>query len=506
GGGGKGMRLVRDADRLADDIAGARREARAAFGDDTILVERFVQNPRHIEVQVLADTHGRVLHLGERECSLQRRHQKIVEEAPSPLLTPARRESMGAAAVATARACGYVGVGTVEFIVSADDPDAFFFMEMNTRLQVEHPVTELVTGLDLVEWQLRVAAGEHLTFEQQDVALQGHAVEARLYAEDPSRDFLPTGGTVLAYREPIGDGIRVDSALAVADVVGTAYDPMLAKIAAWAPSRPAALQRLAAALDRLVLLGVPTNAAFLAALLRGPDVVAGRLDTGLVERDVAGIVAAATAVTSTDAALAAAVGELADRGGATGWKSVGGWRLTDPAPVRRVYTLPGGARVVVVTEGGADGARVRVLGGPEDSVLLGPTAVSARADGDDLLVTTDGVERRWARAVRGPDQWWAHGPQTFLLRDAPPYLLARKHAAGSTLEVVRSPMPGTVVEVTVQVGDEVAAGTSLIVVEAMKMEHTVHAPHAGVVTEVSADRGDQVTLDQPLVLVEPKER
>ncbi len=237
GGGGKGMRLVRGPDALADEIASARREARGAFGDNTLLVERYVERPRHIEIQVLGDTHGTVLHLGERECSLQRRHQKIIEEAPSPLLSAAARERMGGAAVEAARAVGYTGAGTVEFIVSADRPGEFFFLEMNTRLQVEHPVTECVTGLDLVEWQLRVAAGEPLPFGQGDVRLDGHAIEARVYAEDPARGFLPTGGPVLALVEPALPHVRVDSGLVAGMNVGTTYDPMLAKVIAWGPDR-----------------------------------------------------------------------------------------------------------------------------------------------------------------------------------------------------------------------------------------------------------------------------
>ncbi|CAA9416575.1 MAG: Methylcrotonyl-CoA carboxylase biotin-containing subunit, partial [uncultured Pseudonocardia sp.] len=284
GGGGKGMRVVRSADELPDAIAAARREARGSFGDDTLLVERYVGNSRHIEVQVLGDAHGNLVHLGERECSLQRRHQKVVEEAPSPLLDTAMRASMGRAAVEAARAVGYTGAGTVEFIVDADRPRDFFFLEMNTRLQVEHPVTELVTGLDLVEQQLRIAAGGRLPVDQSDVSLDGHAIEARLYAEDPARGFLPQAGTVLGLVEADGSGIRVDSSLAVGTVVGTDYDPMLAKIVAWAPTRETARARLVAALGRTAVLGVTTNAGFLRQLLDDPDVVAGRLDTGLIER------------------------------------------------------------------------------------------------------------------------------------------------------------------------------------------------------------------------------
>ncbi|MGH9058555.1 MAG: acetyl-CoA carboxylase biotin carboxylase subunit, partial [Acidimicrobiales bacterium] len=290
GGGGKGMRRVDDPDALAAEIASARREARGAFGDDTLLVERWVTRPRHIEVQVFADRHGSVIHLGERECSLQRRHQKIVEEAPSPLIDPATRARIGASAVDAARACGYEGAGTVEFIVSADHPDEYFFMEMNTRLQVEHPVTEAVTHTDLVAWQLAVAAGEPLPLRQDQVRLDGHAIEARVYAEDPARGFLPAAGTVVRLVEPTDrPHVRIDSGLAEGTVVGTTYDPMLAKVIAWGPDRAAALARLDGALAETAVLGVTTNVGFLRGLLASPDVVAGRLDTELVERVAPGL-------------------------------------------------------------------------------------------------------------------------------------------------------------------------------------------------------------------------
>ncbi|HME79345.1 MAG TPA: acetyl-CoA carboxylase biotin carboxylase subunit, partial [Mycobacterium sp.] len=284
GGGGKGMRVVRREDELAAALAGARREAAAAFGDDTLFLERYVQRPRHIEVQVLGDAYGRVIHLGERECSLQRRHQKVIEEAPSPLLDDTTRARIGAAACDTARSVDYTGAGTVEFIVSAERPDEFFFLEMNTRLQVEHPVTEMVTGADLVEWQVRIAAGEELPVTQDDITLSGHAIEARVYAEDPARGFLPTGGKVLGIVEPAGPGIRVDSGLAAGYVVGSDYDPMLAKVIAHAEDRASALRRTDRALAGTRILGVVTNIEFARFLLSDEDVIAGRLDTGLLER------------------------------------------------------------------------------------------------------------------------------------------------------------------------------------------------------------------------------
>ncbi|HET9118205.1 MAG TPA: biotin carboxylase N-terminal domain-containing protein, partial [Pseudonocardiaceae bacterium] len=282
GGGGKGMRVVHRARDLPEAIGSARREAQSAFGDGTLLVEWLVPSPRHIEIQVLADAHGNAVHLGERECSLQRRHQKIVEESPSTVLDAATRARMGQCAVAIARAVGYTGVGTVEFLVPADTPDQFFFLEMNTRLQVEHPVTELVTGLDLVEWQLRVAAGEPLGFAQDDVRIDGHAAQARIYAENPGSGFLPTGGRVLLLQEP--PRVRVDSGLARGDFVGSEYDPLLAKVITHGPDRDTALRRLDSALAATSILGLGTNLAFLRALLADPDVQAAKLDTGLVER------------------------------------------------------------------------------------------------------------------------------------------------------------------------------------------------------------------------------
>lgn len=335
GGGGKGMRLVRDLTLLDDEIAAARREARASFGDDTLLVERWVDRPRHIEIQILADGHGNVVHLGERECSLQRRHQKVVEEAPSVLLDPGTRAAMGEAAVQAARSCGYAGAGTVEFIVPGSDPSSYYFMEMNTRLQVEHPVTELVTGLDLVEWQLRVAAGERLPFAQEDITLTGHAIEARVCAEDPARGFLPSGGTVLKLHEPHGDGIRTDSGLSEGTEVGSLYDPMLSKVIAYGPDRATALRKLRAALADTVTLGVPTNAGFLRRLLAHPAVVAGELDTGLVEREADGLVPGEVPVEVYAAAALLRHAALAPGGAPAGPtrsppRTAGGWAGSGP--------------------------------------------------------------------------------------------------------------------------------------------------------------------------------
>ncbi|MBN9195690.1 MAG: acetyl/propionyl-CoA carboxylase subunit alpha, partial [Microbacterium sp.] len=335
GGGGKGMQVVRDAAELPEALATARRVATAAFGDDTLLLERLIERPRHIEVQIPADAHGRVIHLGERECTLQRRHQKVMEEAPSVVVDAAIRDRIGAAACAAAASVDYRGAGTVEFLVAADRPHEFFFIEMNTRLQVEHPVTELVTGIDRVEQQLRVAAGERLALTQGDIVLRGHAVEARVYAESPERGFLPATGEVLRWRparptlsdETGRTAVRTDAAVETGSVVGSAYDPMIAKVIAWGEDRTTALERLDAALADTVLLGVECNIAFLRVLVSDPDVRAGRLDTGLIDRlppfvpsapSAPALIAAANAVPRSRA-RAAHASEL--------WRSGSGWRL-----------------------------------------------------------------------------------------------------------------------------------------------------------------------------------
>ncbi|MFI1616397.1 biotin carboxylase N-terminal domain-containing protein [Streptomyces lydicus] len=489
GGGGKGMRLVREEALLGDEIAAARREARSSFGDDTLLVERWIDRPRHIEIQVLADGHGHVIHLGERECSLQRRHQKLVEEAPSVLLDEATRAAMGEAAVQAARSCGYRGAGTVEFIVPGKDPSSYYFMEMNTRLQVEHPVTELVTGLDLVEWQLRIAAGERLPYAQEDITLNGHAVEARLCAETVSvkggaRDFLPTGGTVLALHEAQGDGVRTDSGLSQGVEVGSRYDPMLAKVIAHGPDRESALRRLRAALAQTVTLGVPTNAGFLRRLLAHPDVVSGELDTGLVEREAAGLVDTEVPAEVYAAAAAVRQAALEPAADAGGWRdpfaAPSGFRLGgEPVPVRHWLRVPG-----------HDPVAYDVL----------PGSPAGQVEADRVRVTVDGVTHTFHRSGdwlgRDGDSWQVtdHDPVAAALRGA-----GRAHGA----ETLAAPMPGTVTVVKVAVGDEVAAGQGLLVVEAMKMEHVISAPHAGTVTELDVTAGATVAMDQILAVIAP---
>ncbi|MEW1775024.1 biotin carboxylase N-terminal domain-containing protein [Streptomyces sp. NPDC086777] len=490
GGGGKGMRLVRDLGVLDDEIAAARREARASFGDDTLLVERWIDRPRHIEIQVLADGHGNVVHLGERECSLQRRHQKVIEEAPSVLLDEATRAAMGEAAVQAARSCGYVGAGTVEFIVPGGDPSAYYFMEMNTRLQVEHPVTELVTGLDLVEWQLRVAAGEPLGFAQEDVRLTGHAVEARICAEDPARAFLPTGGTVLLLREPQGDGVRTDSGLSEGSEVGSLYDPMLSKVIAYGPDRETALRKLRGALAETVALGVQTNAGFLRRLLAHPAVVAGELDTGLVERvvddlvttDVPDEVYEAAAAVRLEALRPVAAGGAAAAGAA----SAGRW--TDPFSVPSGWRLGGTPRPV--------GFHLRV----QDPVEYAPHGTHT-VTADRVTVTLDGVRHTFHRAA----DWLGRDGDAWQVRDHDPVAASLNRTAHAGADSLTAPMPGTVTVVKVAVGDEVAAGQSLLVVEAMKMEHVISAPHAGTVAELDVRPGTTVAMDQVLAVIAPHE-
>ncbi len=463
GGGGKGLRVVRAPEELEEAKAAGRREALAAFGDDRLLVERFLERPRHLEVQVLADAHGAVIHLGERECSLQRRHQKVVEEAPSPVVDEALRAQMGQAAVALARACAYRGAGTVEFLAPADG-SRFFFLEMNTRLQVEHPVTELVYGIDLVEQQLRVAAGESLALDQAALRPWGHAVEARLYAEDPVAGFLPATGRVRALRAPTGPGVRVDAGIRAGSEVGTSFDPLLAKVIVHGADRPTALRRLHRALGDLQLLGVTTNAAFVRALLEREDVRAGEQDTGLLER-----VLGELAGDPPDDLLAAAA--LAAAGTA---RPAGPWR--------RVF----------------EQGEVRVRDG---EVLAGEHHWSAEvltAGPTRLTVELDGVVRHYAVALEGDDVWIARDGHHLAA-------LARRgdRRAAALAGSLEAPMPGTVLLVHVRDGDAVAEGDVLLVLESMKMELAITAPRDGTVDGLALAPGDRVTHKQPLMTITP---
>lgn len=494
GGGGKGMTVVSRLSEMEEALAGARRVASKSFGDDTLLLERLVRSPRHIEVQVLADSHGSVIHLGERECSLQRRHQKIIEEAPSPLLDPPTRAAIGEAACQVARSVGYVGAGTVEFLVSDENPGEFFFMEMNTRLQVEHPVTELVTGIDLVEWQVRIAAGEALTIAQDDVVLTGHAIEARLYAEDPATGFLPDTGTVRVLREARGAGIRVDSALVPGLVVSAAYDPMLAKIIAWGDTRASALDRLDAALSETMVLGVRTNLSFLKQLIADVDVRAGRLDTGLIERVLPALVHPAP----DHAALAVAAlleHSLAWRGQGP-WHRPSGWRMGSPRPPRYVV-----------------GSTVEVLGDPSNAVVTiegVEYTTFFRVEADTATVELDGDSSTWVWAREPGITWLGRDGIGLALRRPTRRELLDEHRStltrveGAVSPDVKSAMPGTVVTTNVATGDVVEAGQPVVTIEAMKMEHTMLAPLAGVVA-LTVSTGDQVRLDQVVARISPHE-
>lgn len=472
GGGGKGMHRVDEPEDLPAALAQARREAAAAFGDDTLFVERFIAEPRHIEVQVLADDHGAVIHLGERECSLQRRHQKVIEESPSPLLDAAQREAIGRAACETARAVGYAGAGTVEFIVSGSRPDEPFFMEMNTRLQVEHPVTELVTGVDLVEQQLRIAAGERLALAQDDIRMDGHAIEARVYAEDPAAGFLPTGGRLIDVRWP--RGVRVDAGVEAGTAVGAHYDPMLAKVVAHAPTRDEAVRALRAALAETHLPGVVTNIGFLQRLLALPAVAEGALDTELVDREATALAADPV----PDAAFAACA--LHDLPATTGAWRADGWRASGARGAVLRYGDGDGTATVTIDPGGRI-ARVD-RGGVTREVRLGGAGLEVVAEPDGSAL--------W---VLGPD-----GDHR-VTRLAPARRERREASPG-----LASPMPGTVVAVHVEDGTEVEEGAAVVSVEAMKMEHVLRAPITGVVG-LAVVLGQAVARGQQLATVTPGE-
>ncbi|NNC13333.1 acetyl/propionyl-CoA carboxylase subunit alpha [Planctomonas sp. JC2975] len=528
GGGGMGMAEVREASELPAALRTARRIALAAFGDDALFVERLIETPRHIEVQVLADAHGHVVHLGERECSLQRRHQKVVEECPSPAVSADLRARLGSAACDVARSVGYTGAGTVEFLVSASDPNTFYFMEMNTRLQVEHPVTELVCRIqqqddaperriDLVEQQVRIAAGEALAFEQGDVGLDGHAVEVRVYAEDPARGFLPATGTILVLHEPEGEGIRVDSALLPQLAVTDAYDPMLAKVIAWGSDRDEAFRRLSAALREATVLGVRTNLRFLLDLIDHGDVRAGRLDTGLIARmlDAAQERSSRSSGTEVetdpfesrsldrDAPRAAALllhDDAWNTGSDAPWSRPNAWRIGGQQPVHYVFRS-GDETVDVALHGTPAAATVTVGTSPRVRVSI------LDRSGHDLLVELDGLSRRFRTARDGDTVWLAAEGSTWVLRMLPPVRSAAERgtaasASGAAADSrVRAPMPGTVVAVDISDGETVEEGAGLLVIEAMKMEHRLTAPHAGVV-RLAVGVGDRVASEQVLASVD----
>ena len=490
GGGGKGMQIVRTPADLPDALATARRVAAAAFGDDTLLLERLIERPRHIEVQVMADVHGSVIHLGERECTLQRRHQKVIEEAPSPVVDDATRSRLGAAACAAAASVDYRGAGTVEFLVAADRPDEFFFIEMNTRLQVEHPVTELVTGLDLVELQLRAAAGLPLGLAQDDVHLVGHAIEARVYAESPSRGFLPAAGGVLVWRA--ADGVRTDAAIDTGSTVTADYDPMIAKVIAHGADRDQALSRLDAGLAETVVLGLDTNIGFLRTLLADDAVQRGDLDTGLIDRMPPSADPAPSAAALRSAAAMGDGSRLIrlQKGAASAlWRSRTGWRAGSPASPLEVEVLTDDGRILSTA---VPRPRSDVFAGPGGWAAVSPD----RALSTGSVVATDAEGWVWVHADGVTSRMRTLDRREAMERR----LAARDTTAAAAHPELRAPMPGAVVAVHVADGAHVRAGERVVTIEAMKMEHPVIAPHDGIATIIAA-LGDQVRRDQVLARV-----
>jgi propionyl-CoA carboxylase alpha chain len=491
GGGGRGMRLVTDPAELAGAVTSARREAASAFGDGTVFLERFVTDPRHVEVQILGDTAGTVVHLFERECSIQRRYQKIVEECPSPAVGGDLRAALAAAAVAAGRAIGYTGAGTVEFVLDRDG--SFYFLEMNTRLQVEHPVTEEVTGLDLVELQLRVAEGEDLPPEARQAAIDGHAIEVRLYAEDVLRGFVPTTGTLHRFTVPDAPGIRVDTGFRDGSVVSPHYDAMLAKVIAHGRTRADAARRLARALEQAEIHGVTTNRDLLVAILREPEFLAGGTDTGYLTRHEPVALTAAAAKPAAAHALAAALARQArHRAEAPVLGTMpSGWRNVFSAPQRVTYTAAGEPREVAYRIRG-DAVHAEVNGVPVQAHVH-----AARPDRVDLEI--DGTRRVYRVHQVQADTYVDASDGSSALSEVPRFGDPEKLApAGSLL----APMPGLVLRVLAEVGTVVTAGQPLLVLEAMKMEQTVSAPAAGVVAELRAKAGEQVSAGQVLAVLE----
>jgi len=509
GGGGRGMRRVDKHAEFEEELAAAQREAIAAFGEARVLVEKYIEAPRHIEIQVFADHKGNVIHLGERDCSLQRRHQKVMEEAPAPGMAPPLRAEMGAAAVAAARAVGYVGAGTVEFIADGSAglrSGGFWFMEMNTRLQVEHPVTEAITGLDLVEWQLRIAAGEELPLRQSDVSLAGHAVEARIYAEDPARHFRPSSGRITVFEPPAGDGIRVDPGFASGDVVPPDYDPMIAKIVAQAPTRRAALARLAAALRDLVVAGPRVNTPFLTMLAEHPEFRAGRFDTGFIDRHLAELLYADPREEAL--AIARALAFLLDRErrrlaevesagkppSYSAWRDP--WSADDgfalgPARIMALDFLVDGAARQTTVAWGPGGAQVTVDGMTASGHLPVPSRREGPALAPSQLVEVAGG----AVVVAGGRQFHVTLPR---------YGALDAHDFGGD-GVVRAPMNGKIVATFVEPGQRVKKGARVALMEAMKTEHSLTAPMDGIVTQVAAVPGTQAVEGAVLARIEADE-
>ncbi len=493
GGGGRGMRLVDRADGLLEAVRLARSEARNAFGSGDLILEKAIVQPRHVEIQVFADAHGTTLHLGERDCSVQRRHQKVLEEAPCPVMTEALREEMGAAAIAAAEAVDYRGAGTVEFLLDADG--AFYFLEMNTRLQVEHPVTELVTGLDLVELQLRVAQGQPLGLSQTDVALRGHAIEARLYAEDPAQDFQPATGPVLLWRAPEGEGVRCDAGIASGGAVSPFYDAMVAKVMAWGETRQDALQRLAGALERMTLLGVKTNQAFLAAALATPAFARGQATTAFIG-ETFGEEGFAEPETTVEDKAAAAVLLFRARRAAAQRLSLGtpdelmDWSSSAPRPASVVFDDEAASILPL----GADSYRVSWR---DVACEVAVHALSA----DLAKLHVGGAPHTYAWALGAPGEiWLQRGTRTLSLRDAAGRLSASDAADGGGDLVAN--MHGALLDLAVQPGDRVRIGDVLAVLEAMKMQHQLLASVTGTVAEVFVEAGAQLASGDPILRIE----
>ena len=487
GGGGRGMRLVHEPERLTDELKRARSEAENAFGDGELILEKAIVRPRHIEIQVFADQQGNAIHLGERDCSVQRRHQKVVEEAPSPFVDEPMRQAMGEAAVKAAQACGYVGAGTVEFIV--DENRNFHFLEMNTRLQVEHPVTEAVTGLDLVELQLRIAAGEPLPLKQEQVRIEGHAIEVRLYAEDPAQNYMPQTGTIHRWQPPTGDGIRVDAGIDEGLAVSPHYDPMIAKVVASGADRDTARRRLIRALEDTVLLGVTHNGWFLSRILGHGIFAAGEATTAFLETEFSEDPSLQPAsVSPHQLALAALVlyytGENANQ-------EPGGWSNSLPSPCPMLLEH-GDTRTWVRLQQTREGAEIAI--GDETQTLCLETMNS-----DRLVFSDDGVRQSCQYQLLGNCLYLQHAGQTLMLRDQTHAPAERADAAGSG--EVRATMDGAIIDVMVGEGDTVEKGQTLAVLEAMKMEHPLTADRSGTVTGVRVSVGDQVHTRQTLMSV-----
>jgi len=496
GGGGRGMRVVNSAAELAPAVVSAKREAKAAFGDDRMLIEKFVQNPRHIEVQIVGDSHGNLLSLFERECTLQRRHQKVIEEAPSPTLDAIQREAVCAAARKAAGAVNYVGAGTIEFVSDGKD---VFFIEMNTRLQVEHPVTELITGIDLVEWQLRVAFGEKLPLAQDEIRLSGHAIEARVYAENPQKNFMPSVGRIKTWRIPETiDGLRIDAGYRGGDTVSPHYDAMLAKIIAWAPTRAAAIERLNRGLEETDVRGIVTNIPFLSALVMHPDVRANAIDTGFIERELKELTEASAIPGDLElaAAVAAIVGEEQEAA-----------RQDARSPWRTFGWMPVGRRQRVFSFRRGQGAEQKVTlhyGNGPSTITTGAReiAFATSAVGDDSFeLTLDGVKSRIVAVVEGHELYLRTRNGRFDLHWVDPFGGETEEQVGE--DKIVAPLPGTVVALLAEEGATLEKGAAILTLEVMKMEQTLRAPYAGVLKKIKCKVGDIVGEGVELAEVEP---